>query len=555
MIPRFIQRIFTLRYDYDTILEQQRAQRLLYILGVVMFITGLWAIFLTIPSMLDGTGTLLDNIIPPIVLVASLLLYNLIQRGNMQATSQIFVALIFLISAPLAVEDVISPTLTNIMLPIVLAGVLLSRRELLIVVTLSILLIARGTFFAPDAVNLNIGQMVAIILVVSLSGLFLALFNSSLENITRAAGDLILMTRRLGQRDHDYDEEISSETIVTNAINHLRNQLGYSYVRFVMLDDDEQPGLVYYSSIGVEQVAQTTNFSFTSNSAFQQALNSREPQLISQRDPGNISAHLLPSSNTGVIIPARSFNQLVALVDIQTESEDPIESEVVNILDVYISQIAGSLVYQRMVSALRSDILEQQNIISQQRTQIDTLQVNQSEGIVSDWQYYLQQRGMDAIGYDIDEKRQVSDLYAGDIPEDLRPAFEDNEIIIQPAGDNQNVVIPIQFRETVVGAISFQIPAEIPITERKLDFIRSVTERLALALDNKRLLEQTQIQAQRESTANEIGSVLLSSTDVQSVLQTAVSRFNEALGAVSTRIYLQPSAIQPVDRQQREDTV
>ena len=342
---------------------------------------------------------------------------------------------------------------------------------------------------------------------------------------------------------------------MSNAINHLRSQLGYNYIRVILLDEDLQAQQTYYSSIGFERIAEATNFTFTSNSGFQKAIDTGEIQFISKSDIGNLSAHLLPSSNTGIIIPAQSFNQTIALFDIQTENPDPVQPEIATILNLYITQIAGTLIYQRMVNDLTGDIDRQQTIISQQRTQIENMQLLQTEGIVTDWKSYLQQRGLSTIGYNIDKRRQVSDLQMGDVPEVFRSVFEDGEIVVEQNGDAQQIIIPIGFRDTILGVLSFQIPKEIPITERKLDFIRSVTERLALALDNKRLLEQTQIQAQRESTANEIGSILLSSTDVQSVLQTAVNHFNNALGAVSTQIYLQPTSSQATDQTKREDTV
>jgi len=553
MIPSFIRRFFTLRYDYDSIIEQQRAQRLLYINGFILLTTIIWTVIFSVPGMMAGQFEL-EQIASPIILVATIMLQALIQRGQVLWASRIFVALLFLTNVVPQINNPNSPQLISVMLPIILAGVLLNRTEILAVTTLITIVVLRGTLITDEANALSLSAALGFGFTIFLSGVFLAVFNSSLEEITKSAGDLIIKTRKLGQRRSQSDTD-SIEDIVGDAINHLRNRLNYNYVRVVMLDDNEEPTTAYYSSIGVEQIARTNNFNFTSNSAFQQSLNDRTLRIIQQRDPGNISAHLLPSSNSGVVIPAQSFGQVVALFDIQSENIQPIEPELANVLELFVEQVAGTLAYQRITSALRSDILEQQNIINQQRTLLETMQVSQTEGIVTDWQYYLQQRGLESIGYDINDKRQISTLEAGDIPEDLRQSFEGGKVIVQPVGDNQNVIIPIQFRETVVGAISFQIPQEIPITDRKLDFIRSVTERLALALDNKRLLEQTQIQAQRESTANEIGSVLLSSTDVQSVLQTAVSRFNEALGAVSTRIYLQPSTLETADREQREDTV
>jgi GAF domain-containing protein len=100
--------------------------------------------------------------------------------------------------------------------------------------------------------------------------------------------------------------------------------------------------------------------------------------------------------------------------------------------------------------------------------------------------------------------------------------------------------VPITLRDQVLGALTFAIPADRSISERQVDMLRTVANRLAVALESNRLLEQTQAQAQRERKANEIGSVLLSETDLEAVVSLAAENFNEALGAIHTRVYLEP---------------
>ena len=536
MIPNFIKSIFALNFPYDNIIEEQRAQRLLYITGIIFVVSILWLIFVTFPEVANNTYLFIDVAIPLAAFGISIVLYNLIQRGHVLWSSRIFVIFILFAAIPIDVSAVNTPWVANSILPIVMAGVLLDRRELMLVTGLVILNIARAVAFGV----VDLFEIVSVMVSMLLAGIFLGLFNSSLEHITSLASKLVFQTRHLNEYKPDDDTTTSQQEIITNAVNLLRSQLGFSYVRVILLDEEQNPTDTYYSSIGVEQVAMTNVFSFTTNSAFQHAINDREAKIITQQDPGNLSAHLLPASSMGVIIPAQSFNEVIALFDIQTESSDPIQPETIIVLNLFLAQIAGNITYHRTVLTLREDIAEQELIINQQRQQLLNIQHRQTEGIVTDWQFYLRQRGLDSIGYDIDEKRQISDLNNGDIPDELRSAFEDGDIQVQDNGSDQLVIIPIRFRDTILGAMSFTIPKQIPITERKLEFIRSVTERLALALDNKRLLEQTQTQIERESTANEIGSILLSSTDIQTVLQTAADSFNEALGAISTQIYLQP---------------
>src|SRR5678816_910150 len=109
---------------------------------------------------------------------------------------------------------------------------------------------------------------------------------------------------------------------------------------------------------------------------------------------------------------------------------------------------------------------------------------------------------------------------------------------IETAGDEQIVNVPITFREQTLGAMSFAVPKGQQLSERQVEMARIVAERLALALENTRLFEQSQAQAIRERKASEVSGLLIGATDVYSVLNLAAQNFNEALGAIHTRIYI-----------------
>ena len=129
------------------------------------------------------------------------------------------------------------------------------------------------------------------------------------------------------------------------------------------------------------------------------------------------------------------------------------------------------------------------------------------------------------------------------LPDDIRQAVERGEITSERRDDQQVVHVPITLRDQIIGAFTFNLPRDRAIGERQLEMLRTVANRLGVALESNRLLEQTQAQALRERRASEIGSVLLSATDVETVLDLAASNFNEALGAVQTRVYLDPARL------------
>lgn len=161
------------------------------------------------------------------------------------------------------------------------------------------------------------------------------------------------------------------------------------------------------------------------------------------------------------------------------------------------------------------------------------------------WDEYLQGRGYEAIGFDLtfSATGKPNLTPAFDLADDLAQTIETKEVLVDNTPEGNRIIVPIILRGEVLGALRFMTPPDKPPTERQLDFIQNVVDRLALALENKRLFEQSQSQAMRERKANEVARQLISATEVQNVLSLAAQMFTNSLGAIHTRIQLQPDIL------------
>ena len=77
--------------------------------------------------------------------------------------------------------------------------------------------------------------------------------------------------------------------------------------------------------------------------------------------------------------------------------------------------------------------------------------------------------------------------------------------------------------------MSFAVPENYVIGDRQKDMVRIVAQRLALALENARLIEQSRAQAEREHTASEVSNLLIGQQDLNALLDVAAESFNERL--------------------------
>jgi GAF domain-containing protein len=104
---------------------------------------------------------------------------------------------------------------------------------------------------------------------------------------------------------------------------------------------------------------------------------------------------------------------------------------------------------------------------------------------------------------------------------------------IDSAG-NQEIEIPLTLRDQIIGQINMSSLDEW--TPELKNLIESIAAQAALALENARLVEESQSVAMRERLVNEITSKIWASTTIDSILQTTVRELGRALEAAEVDI-------------------
>ena len=105
-------------------------------------------------------------------------------------------------------------------------------------------------------------------------------------------------------------------------------------------------------------------------------------------------------------------------------------------------------------------------------------------------------------------------------------------------GDNDSnlkeIEIPLILRDQLIGQIHLENSSAWTAEQKNL--IESVTAQATLALENARLVEESQSVAERERLANELIAKIWSSTNMDSILQTTVRELGRTLEAAEVLI-------------------
>jgi GAF domain-containing protein len=104
------------------------------------------------------------------------------------------------------------------------------------------------------------------------------------------------------------------------------------------------------------------------------------------------------------------------------------------------------------------------------------------------------------------------------------------------------LAVPVSLRGLTVGVLGFHRPVEAGAWRpEEIAMVRMVADRLALALENIRLLEEAQRRAHEEHLLGEVTARIRAPMDVDAILQTAVRELGQAIGVDRVSVYLAPA--------------
>jgi K+-sensing histidine kinase KdpD len=545
-ISSFIRSSIRLEHPYENPVDRYRAQ-LLIVLMDILIVFALLFMGVSILGFNEDPENARVRLIGGIVfLVAMPYAISIIQRGGLRLASRLFVTLLtgMVIAADFLTSD---HQQISTMLPIVLGSILLTWAETIFIALLMLGLTFYHIVTAPDFSwqTVTPTTLIAVTFIYTfITSLMLATHEWLIRAATRFQNEISRLrqiTFPLLRLNLNTDEN----TYINQAIESIAANLGFPTVRVYLTDGDQGALRLVQSGLTVEQNAKLL---VDPGSGFASALQTHEPLFIDQNSTAAERAHFLPGTTSGALLPLMYREQVIGILDIQSVGDRTIEASKRELLNVIALNLATTIGNTRTLNGIQSEAKQQQDIIMRQRNRLRQIEQTEQQAIVTAWTDYLDQRDQRIIGFDVNEM-SMQLIPTDYLPDHMRMALERNDVATYEEDNQQHVTLPIQLRGQTLGAASFSMPSNRPITRRQIEIMRNVIQRLALALDNKRLFEQSQSQAQRESKANEIASMLLSSTDMDTVLRLAATNFNDALGAIQTHIELFSEAAVPTQEE------
>lgn len=530
------------KVDYDNPFRQQIASGLLIFLGVSTILTVFMSIYIinfNIGLSASGGNFILNNtefmgVISPL---AILVWIWGIRNGYYQitATSIVIFTLIPLTTYWQTTLNTIEILIFT--LPVIMASILLNRQSSLVAYLVTLILAAGPTIINNEAYD----GFIIFFLIYSLITALVIILSSNVQNTAQRSIVELNKTQDIIRATVGTNQEVDEVRAMIATINIVRDQLEYTFARIYLVEDGEIVQRIQ-AGLNLSQMNIDSDISFSQRSGIYEAINKKEPIKIRTNADDLVRQHLLSGTRGALAIPILdNRNDVIAILDIQSDNTDNFSSAEIQTINLVAQQLGQTIQRLRLITSLRDDLTEQDQLINQQRERLLEYEKAERQTTTEAWRDYLQERGSDFVGYDM-EAGATSPIEAINLDDDLEAAIQTGDITVEEDGEQQIVSVPISLRGQSLGAMSFRVPMGSQVVgARQQELIRNVVQRLSLALENKRLFEQSQSQASREQKANEVGNLLLGSTDIDAVLNLAASSFNDALGAIQTQIRLKPS--------------
>jgi GAF domain-containing protein len=572
MITRIRRGLFSIRHVYLNPIDRQRASVLLLVNWIIVLTTIVWILVGILPRFVgDQFLDIQSGITSLAVFALSLVIYRLIQSGRLTNAIWLFVILMTVAVLQLTLFWAESETGASVstayaialMIPMVAAGVLLNRRGMvLIAIFLVGAVLYAGVLQSQTTTPLTLipAETVfidapIIVMTIAVVLLFLLTFTGNLERIANQSLSDIQQRQWITEFGIQLGAIEDESQVLVRALDVVRDRFQYIFAQFYLLDEANNFNrTMRYGSSQIEAATREV-LNLGDINIINEAAKTKKTALTTSDDVVARRAHLITSANYGVAVPIVQQNVLLGVLDVQSAGQNAFSPNELQALALVADQVGIALLHARTVNDLRRSLSEQSVSNSRLQAQVADYTQRERRGVSSMWSTYLQGRGKTMIGYNIEADNTPTPFPATDVPETLEATLQSGELHVESAGDEQIVNVPITFRDQTLGAMSFAVPKGQELNERQIEMAQIVAERLALALENTRLFEQSQAQANRERKASEVSGLLIGATDVYSVLNLAAQNFNEALGAIHTRIYIQPGMFAEPLAETREEGV
>ncbi len=291
---------------------------------------------------------------------------------------------------------------------------------------------------------------------------------------------------------------LDPQKLMEKIVQLVEEQLGHYHTAIYLLDASNRWAEVKEATGEAGRALKNSQYRVEVNNLTMlgRAIKRRETQvaLIASKESHTLQNPLLPFTRSEIILPLLIGDKALGALDIHSTKEAAFGQQEIDTLQSMANQIAIALENARLFQETQQNLQE-----------LRTLQ-----------RQYLQQAWQET---NLPQKETTVTI------------GEDTEL------NKEHIIeIPLVLRDQPIGKINLEME-ESPTPEEQT-WMQAIATQAALALENARLLEETQNLANREKTITDISGKIWASSTIEGILQTTIRELGTALDAAEATIEL-----------------
>ena len=344
-------------------------------------------------------------------------------------------------------------------------------------------------------------------------------------------------TSELSQRAIQFQAIAEISRVIIDARGELKvllpriadiigEQFGFYHVGIFLLDNRQEYAHLQATNSegGRKLLAQKFSLPINRESIVGSVANSGTARIALERgeDTTPLYHQELPRTRSEIALPLRSGDQVIGVLDIHSHEQNAFGGSETEVLNVLADQVTIAIEVARQFEEAQHSLKESERIYQQYvRREYNQLIKTRNE------------RGF--VYKDAEVKPLENPLQATEILD----AIQSGTLQVTENAQGTKLAAPIKLRGQVIGTLNVGMNGNNKPNAENIEIITAVAERLALALENVRLLDEAQRRAAKEHTISE-GAVRVSAAlDIESILQTTAEELERTLGSSEVIIQLE----------------
>lgn len=227
----------------------------------------------------------------------------------------------------------------------------------------------------------------------------------------------------------------------------------------------------------------------------------------------------LPETHSEMTLPLRVGKEIIGALDVQSLEPNAFYQEDIQILSTLADQVSIAIENARQHEETRKALEESESLSKQ--------------FIQAEWSNFVHAQKIEGIRH---TGAKSTLLYRKSGDGDGKGPSSTGQL--RPKGRGAVLSLPVKLRGEVIGTVDIRSPENRQWDQDELDIVTAILERASIAMENARLLTESQKLAAKERTIGEISARISAQSEIEELLKTAARELGRTLPGMEVAIQL-----------------